>query len=235
MRQLFGWSEQNHFFPQSSVEFKTKYLAFVLWITLAVLSDFNIGVGTWSIWDCSSGIFMLKKRDPREPKLWLEAVGLFLSSEKVPLNVWKNVVQIVIWVTGKVGWRPGDCPSWTEAERGPGGCGAFVTSHTCVLTPPSAPNNCRERTKGCFPGGSWSLTWKGWRLSSGFGGGTCSQWQGQASWWWQLDPRHLNEQSPQGETLFPSQKCSAKVLVWGLSLLWFSGLPHTSGLHPLHT
>lgn len=119
MRQLFGWSEQNHFSPQSSVEFKIKYLAFVLWITLAVLSDFNIGIGTWSIWDCSSGIFMLKKRDPREPKLWLEAVGLFLSSEKVPLNVWKNVVQIVIRVTGKVGWRPGDCPYWTEAERGP--------------------------------------------------------------------------------------------------------------------
>ena len=30
---------------------------------------------------------MLNKRDPREPKLWLEAVGLFSSSEKVPLNV----------------------------------------------------------------------------------------------------------------------------------------------------
>ena len=34
MRQLLGWSEQNHFCPQSSIEFKTKYLAFVLWITL---------------------------------------------------------------------------------------------------------------------------------------------------------------------------------------------------------
>ena len=29
---------------------------------------------------------MLRKCDPREPKLWLAAVGLFSSSEKVLLN-----------------------------------------------------------------------------------------------------------------------------------------------------
>lgn len=50
---------------------------------------------------------------------------------------------------------------------------------TCVLTQPSAPNNSQERTKGCFLVEPWSLTWKGWYLSSGFGQGTCRWAQGQ--------------------------------------------------------
>lgn len=52
--------------------------------THAILSVFNINVGTWRHprLFCSSGILMLSKLDPSEPRLLLEAVGLFCQLRK---------------------------------------------------------------------------------------------------------------------------------------------------------
>lgn len=211
------------FLPSITYEIKTKHFCFCVCVFLYCelppqFSVFNIGIRPWRHLRlfCSLGIFALNKLDPCEPQLLLKAVGLFSSSEKLYLSVWKNMAWIVIWVTRKVRWRPGPPPperklNWAQVAAVPS------WPPTCVLTQPLTWNNCQERTKCCFFLGPWLLTWKEWCLSNRFGQGTCKQDRVRCKGGWlgvKVDgcgwiPNTLKKQHPQDETLCPSQKCSA--------------------------
>lgn len=158
MRQLFGWWEQNHFCPQSSIEFKTKYLAFVLWITLKfyliliLVSEPEASKIALQVFSCSTNVI---QGSPNFGwRLWV-----FFQAQKRFFWILKKCGTNCNRVTGKVSWRPGDPPPEPKLNGAQVGVGPSWPP-TCVLTPPSAPNNCWERTKGCFLWGSWSLTWE---------------------------------------------------------------------------
>lgn len=149
------------FYPQQSMEFKTQRVLFyelpmqfyLFWYQCGDLKASEMILFFRYI--CTPPTFIQVSLE-----LLLGALGLFLISEKLHLNVWENVAWIVSWVTRKVRWAPGaSLPDPTLTW--PRWLGVPLWLATSVLTQHSAWNNCRERTKPCFLLGPRLLTWKG--------------------------------------------------------------------------
>lgn len=81
-------------------------------------------------------------------RLWV--FFFFSSSENLQQDVWNNVVWIVGWVSGKVGWNPGAPPPGPESLTSCKWLHVSLWLPVCVLTQHSAWNNRQEKTKGCF-------------------------------------------------------------------------------------